>query len=138
MVKGGFYRFGMTGEGVDLSCIANTVEDMGVREEMDGRSVMRLNLILEELALNVKNHGVVNGRCLDVRADFSEAGVLRVLFVDDGVEFDPTVVEEPDLAVDVEARRVGGLGIHLVKTLVDRWRYERVGGENRLSFEMSI
>ena len=138
MGKRGVYRFGMTGEGVDLARITDMVENMGALEELDGRAVMRLNLILEELALNVKNHGVLDGRCLGVKADFSDAGVLRVLFVDDGVEFDPTFMEEPDLGADVEERRVGGLGVHLVKTLVDGWCYERVGGKNRLSFEMSI
>ena len=51
---------------------------------------------------------------------------------DDGPEFDPLAAAEPDTALGVEERPVGGLGIALVRRLMDAVEYERRGGRNRL------
>jgi serine/threonine-protein kinase RsbW len=55
-----------------------------------------------------------------------------LLVSDDGPEFDPLAAEAPDTTLAVEDRPIGGLGIELVKRLMDEVRYERSGGRNRL------
>lgn len=64
-------------------------------------------------------------------------GVVGIQVSDDGAPFDPTGGAAPDTTLSVEARGVGGLGIHLIQKLMDRVAYERVGGMNRLSFSKS-
>jgi serine/threonine-protein kinase RsbW len=55
---------------------------------------------------------------------------LRIELVDDGRPFDPFIHPAPDLDAPLEARPVGGLGLHLVKTMMDETRYHRAGGRN--------
>ena len=53
---------------------------------------------------------------------------------DDGIAFDPfTSAPEPDLDASVEERRIGGLGVYFVKTLMDEAAYERRGDRNRIT-----
>jgi len=64
-------------------------------------------------------------------------GRVAVQVVDDGAAFDPIAAVAPDTSQSVEARGIGGLGIHLVRKLMDEIGYERAGGANRLRFSKS-
>lgn len=57
---------------------------------------------------------------------------VRVCIMDQGIPFNPLNVREPDLSGDVEDRAVGGLGVHLIRTLMDRVTYDYRGGKNIL------
>ncbi len=94
----------------------------------------RLLIILEELFTNAVAHG---------RQPYSAAGHitvalgwkvgrLRISFIDDGQPFDPLAFRGPELERAAEERAIGGLGIHIVRSLVDRARYRRRGGRNHL------
>jgi len=87
---------------------------------------------LDEILSNVVLHGVGEGGC-EVRVSLvvSEAEVV-VTIEDDGGPFDPLSYPPPDLEAPLEERQVGGLGIHLVRELMDEARYERAGPVNRL------
>lgn len=58
---------------------------------------------------------------------------LTMVVVDDGHAFDPLAAPPPDLSLAIEARPIGGLGIHLLRQLADEVRYERRGGTNRFT-----
>ena len=58
---------------------------------------------------------------------------LDFTLTDSGVPFDPTVASMPDLTLDASERPVGGLGIYLVRSIMDSVSYERVDGKNVLS-----
>jgi len=94
----------------------------------------RVLIVLEELFTNVMTHGY---------GPQSTAGTIRVAlvwgrnhlhisFVDDAPPFDPLAVRTPDLDTAGEERSIGGLGIHIVRSLVDRARYCRRAGRNHL------
>jgi anti-sigma regulatory factor (Ser/Thr protein kinase) len=94
----------------------------------------RLLVILEELFTNVVAH--VYGRgfaaaSVAVALDWSR-GRLTINFVDDGPPFDPLAHSAPDLDAPAEQRPIGGLGIAIVRALVDRARYCRQGHRNHL------
>ena len=57
---------------------------------------------------------------------------------DDGIPFNPVMAEEPDLECRIEDCRIGGLGIHLIKKLMDEVRYERVNDVNILYLKKKI
>jgi anti-sigma regulatory factor (Ser/Thr protein kinase) len=58
---------------------------------------------------------------------------LKIVIVDSGVIFDPTLVEKADTTLSAEERKIGGLGIYLVREFMDSINYERVDGNNILT-----
>jgi anti-sigma regulatory factor (Ser/Thr protein kinase) len=94
----------------------------------------RLLIILEELFTNTVKYGyqdAVPVGCIEV-ALAVQAGTLRIDFSDDGRPFDPLNHAPPALDLPISERPIGGLGLHLLRTLVDHARYCRDGGRNRL------
>jgi len=104
----------------------------GCRLPDDERS--RLLVILEELFTNAVTHGhgphsAGAGITVELRW---RTGRIGISFVDDGPPFDPLAFGAPDLDAAGEERPIGGLGIHLVRSLIDQARYRREGGRNHL------
>ena len=96
--------------------------------------VMTASLCLEEILTNTVRYAFPDDDRHEVVVEVAvgEAG-LSVDITDDGIAFDPLRdAAEPDVDAPVEERRIGGLGIHLVKNLMDDIRYRRVDGRNHL------
>jgi anti-sigma regulatory factor (Ser/Thr protein kinase) len=96
-------------------------------------------LALEEVVTNVFKYGHSDGGQHEVRFEAevtAEHAVLR--FSDDGRPFDPLAVPLPDLALRPEDRPIGGLGIHLIRTLADRIDYRRTDGRNLLTARFAL
>lgn len=105
----------------------------GVEEER----FFAVELALEEALVNIINHayegeeGFIRITCgTDNRRRF----VMEIK--DKGKPFDITTVPPPDLAADMESRKIGGLGVHFVRSLMDEVTYRREKGQNIL--ELSI
>jgi len=94
----------------------------------------RLLVILEELFTNVVVHGYEEGFAAgNVAVALGwRRGQLTMDFVDDGRPFDPLAFPGPDLDAPPEQRPIGGLGIPIVRALVDEARYWREGHRNHL------
>jgi len=94
----------------------------------------RLLIILEELFTNVVAHGYGEGFAAGSVAVALgwRGGQLTMDFVDDGRPFDPLAFPGPDLDAPPEQRPIGGLGIPIVRALVDEARYWREGHRNHL------
>lgn len=127
------HKFGALAEDFTLGWLRGQVDGLSESGRWPVDVGWRVNLVLEELSLNVKEHGVVPGRMMEVTLAEC-AGGLRIDFVDDGAAFD-LVEDAPavDTGMGLEGRSAGGLGIHLVKEMVESLRYERDGGMNRVS-----
>jgi len=102
--------------------------------ELDHALSLNLNLALEEAVSNVLLYAYPGeaGKEVDIKAMVRED---RIDFTvsDSGVPFDPTAIPDPDLSADLKDRPVGGLGIYLVKRIMDEVSYCRRGGKNILS-----
>jgi serine/threonine-protein kinase RsbW len=97
----------------------------------------KLALALEEAVMNVLTHafaGLPPPHRISIRLAIADAGVLAEV-IDNGRPFDPTAAPEADLARPLAARAPGGLGIHLMRSLVDRIAYRRSDGNNILRLE---
>ena len=96
---------------------------------------MNLNLSLDELITNTVSYGYRDADEHDIRVTLTERdGALVTVLEDDGIAFDPfTSAPAPDLEADVEERRIGGLGVYFVKTLMDDVAYERIDNCNRIT-----
>ncbi len=94
----------------------------------------RVLIILDELFTNVVTHGrgPHSARGTIAVALGWRTGRLRISFVDDCQPFDPLAFRGPDLEEATEERGIGGLGIHIVRSLVHQARYRREGDRNHL------
>ena len=121
----------------ELPRVAEAVEEIAERDDWPPKLLFQVNLVLEELALNVMTHGRVGGaRHLDIVITSGPEAITLEL-ADDGPRFDP-LQEAPDFDPDqpIEERRIGGVGVHLVRTLVDDVSYRYEDGRNRLTLVM--
>jgi serine/threonine-protein kinase RsbW len=115
----------------ELANLRDSLERIGAELGVPGKPLMQLQVALDEIASNVIKYGWsdCSNHKLCVRIT-GQQGQIEVEIVDDGREFDPRLAP-PSEPQPAGRRRPGGLGIHLVKQLVDRLEYERVGGRNR-------
>ena len=91
----------------------------------------RFMVALDEVLSNVTRHGRPEGL---VQVDFERAGNrLTVTVEDDGAPFNPLDAPSADTVSPLEQRRAGGVGIELVRRLLESVRYEHTGGRNRLT-----
>ncbi|HWD59883.1 MAG TPA: ATP-binding protein [Stellaceae bacterium] len=97
----------------------------------------KLALALEEAAANVIHHAFAaapppHRLAVELTID---ADRVVALVSDNGRAFDPTAAPAPETNGPVEERDPGGLGIHLIRRMMDRVAYQRIAGENRLRLE---
>lgn len=93
-----------------------------------------MNLALEELVTNTISYGCSDGREHAITISLHLEGAdLHMRVEDDAMAFNPLEREAPDLNAPLEERPIGGLGVHLVRKLMDDVRYERTGTHNVLS-----
>lgn len=100
---------------------------------LDPGAAWPVHVALDEILSNIVRHGGAEGRDALIDVSFASAdGCVEVAVADDGPEFDPLGLPEPDLASRLEEREPGGLGIHLVRHLMDGVEYARREGRNRI------
>ncbi len=96
----------------------------------------QIKLAVEEAVTNIIDYAYQNGTegniSVTIEADESR---IRFIITDSGAEFDPTSVSKADTTLSVEERPIGGLGVFLVRNLMDSINYERVDGKNVLRME---
>lgn len=108
------------------------IEQFYESREVPMKVIMSMNIVLDEIFSNV----VYYSGAASVRVSCDAADHLAVLVVEDnGTPYDPTQTEEPDTALTAEERGIGGLGIHMVRKMMDGIVYRREDGWNRLHME---
>jgi len=117
-----------------LGEITEAVEAFGAEQEWPADLLFHVQLVLDELASNVINHGYgASGHRFQITIQ-SRQEAVQVEVVDEARAFDP-LHETPAATIDagVAEREVGGLGVHIVKQLMDEMEYRRENGKNRLT-----
>ncbi|KUG29786.1 serine-protein kinase rsbw [hydrocarbon metagenome] len=123
----------------ELDRLAEAVEAFGERHGFPRKTVYQLRLVLDELLTNVISYGFSDNKDHEIEVEIRLAGSqLQFRIEDDAAPFDPLRVDSPDLTTTVEDRAIGGLGIHLVRKLMDSVHYERRDDKNRLFLEKTI
>ena len=117
----------------ELSRLEGFMENVAEGCNMDAALATNINLALEEAVTNVVMYAYPEGTEgeVDIEAAVTADG-LRFVISDDGVPFDPTTAPEADITLGVEERPIGGLGIFLVRKIMDSVEYRRENGRNRL------
>jgi len=122
-----------------LARLATTLETFGEANDLPTQAVLHLNLCLDELITNIISYAYEAPAGHRIQLDLVlEGGLLRGELTDDGRPFNPLQAPAPDLDADLDQRRIGGLGIHFVKTLMDHVDYRRQAGLNRVTFQKRL
>ncbi len=104
------------------------------RESLPEELRFRFELALEEVFINVVMHGGSEQGPSTVWLELERAdGRLNLSLSDNGPAFDPLALPTPDLDAPLEERPVGGLGVHLVREMMDGVSYAYRDGRNTLS-----
>ena len=122
-----------------IPTLAEWVETLDIPAELN----MPVNLALEETVSNVMLYAYPGRDDGKVFVEYNEAATesgKQLIFTvsDSGIPFDPTQKDEVDTSLSAEERPIGGLGIHLVRQLMDDIRYERVEDKNLLTLIKNI
>jgi anti-sigma regulatory factor (Ser/Thr protein kinase) len=103
-------------------------------EQLAEKAVLELRLVAEEVLTNVAKYAYVDGVDHRVRVGLVVlTEEVRLEFRDHGRPFDPLSAAAPDLEADPAERPIGGLGLHLIRSLVDAAHYLWVDGANVLT-----
>ena len=105
--------------------------------DFDNKDVYNIQLATDEAASNIIEHayeGVKNG-ILELSCGFRGDAIVIIL-VDHGEPFDPSEVPMPDLKADLSERKIGGLGIFLMRKLMDEVHYESQPSRNSNTLTM--
>ena len=130
--------------------IAATVENIEtvtnfVNEQLEAldcpmKAQMQIDIAIDELFSNIA-HYAYNPDVGEatVRVEVTEDPFAVVItFIDNGVPYDPLAKEDPDITLSAEERKIGGLGIYMVKKSMDDITYEYKDGQNILKIKKHI
>ena len=119
--------------------LADFIETIANEMRLDQGLAMSLNLALEEAVTNVILYAYPAGSdgLVDIEAIMGK-DILEFIISDSGVAFDPTAAPEADISLGVEDRPIGGLGIFLVRNIMDTVSYQRTDGKNILSMTKKL
>ena len=115
----------------ELDRLQAMVESFGRAHELEKRTIFEMNLVMEEILTNIVSYGHDGTKLNQVY--FSLQGDIdgvSIQIEDDGVPFNLLEAKSVELDKDLAHRSVGGLGIHLIRKLMDEVIYQRVGSKN--------
>ncbi|MCZ6862501.1 MAG: ATP-binding protein [Alphaproteobacteria bacterium] len=122
-----------------LAVVRDQVDSFAKREELSRDVAFAAQLVLEELLANTISYGYGDESVqlieirLEVRGD-----QLIIRTVDGGLAFDPRTAKEPNTKASLEDREIGGLGVHFVKTMMDKFEYRHEDGKNYVTLKKGL
>lgn len=129
----------LTADAAALPAVEAALEAFVEGHDLPPRTGYTLALIVEELVTNVVKYGYAGTAAgpltLTVRL---EDGRIVGRIVDAGAPFDPTAMAAPDVEADMDDRHIGGLGVHLVRTMSEEFSYRRDDGHNVVTFRLAV
>ena len=128
---------GFRRENESLEEVFAFLEDFTEVEEVGDREAFCINLVVEELFTNMVRHNEGGGETIAVSIERVDNRVLLELVDIDVDSFDPASAAEVPVAAGVAERRPGGLGLHIVKTMVDELTYDYDDGNRRMRISVT-
>ena len=124
----------MRNDTADIMLMAEFVEGLSEKYQLPMDVGFSLNLALEEAVANVMKYAYPEGETHDIVLSVKLID-NRLIFklIDTGKPFDPTIVPDADVNLSAEDRQIGGLGIFLVRQIMDSVEYRRIDGKNILT-----
>ncbi len=127
----------LTNDIKDLEKLEPFLYDFFEHNNIDQSFLPKINLALEEALANVIMYAYPEGKTSEVTLDMETTNkTLHMKISDMGIPFNPLLQKEANIDASLEERQIGGLGIHLIKKIVDNLEYEYKDNKNILSLEI--
>ena len=118
-------------DGSDIGIARDTLDELAREFGVSDRVLMQLQVALDEVISNVIEYSWNDSEHHEFLVRITvQPGSVNIEIFDDGREFDPTTAPVPNHAPRVRRHPPGGLGIHMIRKLVDHFTYERIDGRN--------
>ena len=114
-----------------IQFVEDTVSDANVPAKI----AMQVNVAVDEIYSNILHYSRASKASVEIS---TEANNVMLRFIDDGVPYDPTKIDNPDTTLSADEREIGGLGIFMVKKSMDEMSYEFRDGCNVLTISKSF
>ena len=123
----------------ELSKLHAFIEEVGEDLSLPPDVVFNLDLVIEEAVVNIIHYAYPKEehQYIYLSAHMHEGSIVFVL-TDTGKEFDPTLAPEADITLSADEREIGGLGIFLIRQIMNEVRYQRIEGKNVLTLEKRL
>lgn len=104
------------------------------------KSRIQINIVIDEIFGNICHYAYKDSvGAVTVRVESGNTPkAVFLTFIDNGIPYNPLDIEDPDITLSSEERKIGGLGIYLVKKNMDAMKYEYVNQQNRLWMEKRL
>jgi len=133
------YSFELKSDLSELDSLCENLETFGEKFGFSKKLIFEINLALDELFTNIISYGFKDDKEHIVTVTLTpENDELCLRIEDDGKPFNPVEFETPEVSCTVEECKIGGLGIHIMKKLMDEVCYERCGEKNVLNLKKKI
>jgi anti-sigma regulatory factor (Ser/Thr protein kinase) len=123
----------------EINKLSQFIDEIGEEFSLTPDIIFNLNLVLEEAVVNIINYAYPKEehQSIFLSAKLQDGSIIFVL-TDTGKEFDPTMAPEADITLSAEDRPIGGLGIFLIRQIMNQVKYERIEGKNVLTLEKKL
>ena len=123
----------------EINRLHTFIEEVGEMVALPMKTVMNLNLVLEEAVTNVILYAYPKEEHEYIHLTAKEQeGKLIFILTDSGKAFDPTQAPDADITLSADDRQIGGLGIFLIRKIMNEVKYERIEGKNVLTLEKEL
>lgn len=123
----------------ELEHVARFIEEIAEELGLDMELQMNLNLVMEEMVSNIIFYAYPKkaDATIELMAE-SDGKELTFVLSDQGREFDPTMKDDADMDINPAERDLGGMGIFIVKNIMNEVTYQRLEGKNLLTMKKEI
>jgi serine/threonine-protein kinase RsbW len=133
------YCFELKSQLSELNALCRHLEDCGNVMELPQKCLFEINLGLDELFTNIISYGFEDESEHQIKFSLvKDKETLVVQVEDDGKPFNPLNVASPEVSADLDEVNIGGMGIHLIKKMMDDIDYQRVEGKNKLVLKKCV
>ncbi len=123
----------------ELETLRQKLDQFKTAAGIPDKTIFEINLVLDELFSNIVSCGFQDTKEHWVDMTIAQEGKTLILSVqDDGIPFNPSTVQPIEMDCSVEERRIGGIGIHLVKHIVDEMSYRRLNARNVITLKKTM
>jgi serine/threonine-protein kinase RsbW len=133
------YSFELKSSLDELDNLCLNLETLGKKIGLSKKLIFEINLALDELFTNIISYGFSDEDEHTIKVTIApQKGKICLSIEDDGIPFNPIEFETPDVACSVENCKIGGLGIHIMRKLMDDICYQRCGDKNVLTLKKNL
>ena len=117
--------------------VVEYIEENLLYSNCDVKLSTQMLIAVEEIYVNIAKYAY-SADIGDVTIKISVDEDITIIFIDHGMLFDPSMIADPDISLPAKERKIGGLGIFMVKNIMDTFEYKREDGQNILTMKKKL